>query len=172
MRNKSNNGPEADPGTTGDAGSPLRLRMIACAALVVHPWIQAFDRLADPLAFAVGGVVLRTLVPGGREPRDLDVQYEGEAAAAAQLQARLRADGVPANVRSLRDGVTSDMLTHAAGWRRVKYQAGWLEMDPLAALFVERRIAVIVEGLPDSHLAEKSGAWVLKEYPGATIERR
>ena len=167
-------GNEADLGTGDDANtkSPSRLLMQATEDLLSHPWITAFDAVADSAAYVVGGVILRTLVPGGREPRDLDVQYEGPESGAIVLQERLRALGVPANVRSLETPGVRDMMAWATGWRRVKYQAGVLEMDPLAVLFVETRCAVIVQGLPDSEISEKTAAWVLKEYPGATIKRQ
>ncbi len=83
-----------------------------------HPWIQEFDHatLTTPEAWVVGGVILRNLVPGGREPRDLDVQFEGPATAAAELEKTLRAIGIPANVRSLQSPGVRDMMSWAAGW--------------------------------------------------------
>lgn len=140
--------------------------------LTSHPWIVAFDRLADARAFVVGGTVLRALVTGGREPRDLDVQYEGCEADALALQDALRSAGVPANVRSLEAAGTSDMMSFGACWRRVKYQGGTVIADDLAVPFLTDRIAIIDGATPDAALAHKSAKWVLLEYPGATVEVR
>ena len=142
------------------------------AELDIARWLQVFDRetlseLAP--AFVVGGAVLRLLVPGGRLPRDLDVQHAGSPEAAADLQARLRAAGIPANVRSLQTPGTRDVMTMAAGWRRILYGRGRLTLDPLAARFVLERVATIVGGLPDTHLARRSAEYVLAEYPGASV---
>lgn len=81
-----------------------------------HPWVAAFDHEAHayPEAWVVGGAILRRLVPGGREPRDLDVQFEGSEARAEELQVRLRARGVPANVRALESPGVRDMMGFAA----------------------------------------------------------
>ncbi len=140
--------------------------------LTSHPWIVAFDRLADQRAFVVGGTVLRALVTGGREPRDLDVQFEGCEADALTLQESLRSAGVPANVRSLETAGTSNMMRFGACWRRVKYQSGVVIADDMAMLFLSDRIAIIDGTAPDAALAHKSAKWVLLEYPGATVEVR
>lgn len=140
--------------------------------LTSHPWIVAFDRLADQRAFVVGGTVLRALVTGGREPRDLDVQFEGCEADALTLQESLRSAGVPANVRSLETSGTRDMMGWATAWRRVKYQGGMVIADDLAMPFLADRVAIIVSGLPDTEISHKTAKWVLLEYPGATVEVR
>jgi len=135
-------------------------------------WLHIFDceSMAEPApAFVVGGAVLRMLVPGGRPPRDLDVQHAGSPAAAADLQTRLRAAGVPANVRSLEAERTQSVMTMAAGWRRITYGRGRLTLDPLAARFVLARVATIIGGLPDTDLARRSAEYVLVEYPGASV---
>lgn len=138
----------------------------------VARWLQIFDceSVAEPApAFVVGGAILRLLVPGGRPPRDLDVQHAGSLAAAADLQARLRAAGVPANVRSLEVEQTRSVMSMAAGWRRITYGMGRLTLDPLAARFVLERVATIIGGLPDTDLARRSAEYVLAEYPGASV---
>lgn len=135
-------------------------------------WLQVFDResMAEPApVFSVGGAVLRLLVPGGRPPRDLDVQHAGSSGAAADLQARLRAAGIPANVRSLETEGTRSVMSMAAGWRRLTYGRGSLTLDSLAARFVLERVATIVGRLPDTHLARRSAEYVLAEYPGSSV---
>lgn len=90
-------------------------------------WLQVFDRetLSEPApAFVVGGAVLRLLFPSGRPPRDLDVQHAGSSEAAADLQARLRSAGIPANVRSLETEGTRSVMSMAAGWRRTRGRLG------------------------------------------------
>ena len=137
--------------------------------LTSHPWIVVFDRLADARAFVVGGTVLRALVAGGREPRDLDVQYGGCDGDALALQESLRSAGVPANVRSLETPGTNDMMSFGACWRRVKYQSGTVIADDLAMPFLNDRIAIIDGAAPDAALAHKSAKWVLLEYPARRL---
>lgn len=88
-------------------------------------WLQVFDResTTEPVC-VVGGAVLRLLVPGGRPPRDLDVQHAGSPEEAAHLQGRLRSAGIPANVRSLQTPGTRNVMTMAAGWRRTRGRLG------------------------------------------------
>jgi hypothetical protein len=147
--------------------------MVEIEKTLTHPWAVAFDRIAaDDRAWIVGGVLLREMVPGGRDPRDLDVQFEGSAADAQILQAALRAEGIPANVRSLQERGVSDMMGFAAAWRRAKYRRGVIVADPLAVEFFEHRRAVVLASVQGADLALKSAQWVLLEYPGASIEVR
>lgn len=133
------------------------------------PVAVQFDAISDGRAWIVGGALLKHFRYSTKESGDLDVQFDGSVADAEVLQLRLRAAGIPANVRSLQAPGTADMMYFAAGWRRAKYSHGVLVATPTFWEFVEFGVARVITGLPDSDRALKSAQYVLMEYPGTTV---